>query len=98
MKRGSFYLKWVIAPINFQQRKRCLLADYSSCTNTECTVRGNCARFRMEWGGRQSISCFPTKKNCEYMIPIDDPSDLPFKIQSLQFSDLIAYSFDEQNK
>lgn len=78
------------------------MPDYSSCTNTECPVRGNCARFRMEWADRrQSISNFPTEENCEYMMPIVTGNTInvqPFKIQSLQLSDLIAYRFNEENK
>ena len=75
------------------------MPDYSSCTNTECPVREKCARFRMVWSERrQSISNFPTKEVCEYMMPIDDPRGVPFKIQSLALSDVIAYRFNEENK
>lgn len=64
------------------------MADYSACENISCDKRGNCARYRMIWGPRQSISCFPTKEICEYQMPIDDPRGVPFKIQSLVCADI----------
>lgn len=63
------------------------MPDYSACTNMTCDKRGNCARYRMVWGRRQSVSIFPTKEVCDHQMPIDDVRGIPFKIQSLALAD-----------
>lgn len=65
-----------------------------------CDKRGNCARYLMVWGKRQSVSSFPTKEVCDHQMPIEDEFSthfcrgIPFKIRTLALADLSVRGFE----
>lgn len=65
--------------------------------NISCAQRGNCARYLMVWGQRQSVSSFPTKEVCGYQMPLIIENIInvqPFKIQSLALADTAVRGFE----
>lgn len=56
------------------------MADYFACTSATCTRRTECARWRMQFGERQSYSDMSDLNPCTYFIALDDAA---FKIVSL---------------
>lgn len=79
------------------------MPDYSACENISCKQRGNCGRYLMIWGPRQSVSEFPSVRDgreivCEYQMPLNDVREIPFKIQSLALADANVMSTCIANK
>ena len=46
------------------------MPDYTACRNHSCSRRMRCARYRMRYSDRQSMSSFPSQ-DCTYYIDLD---------------------------
>lgn len=57
------------------------MPDYAACTNEQCPVRTECARFMMVWSDYQAVGSFPhegeTHNDCFWPV-----SDAPFNCRT----------------